>query len=122
MDSDDFVGFAIIAILIVIILGLIALFTVSLTGLHYQTGQGEHTGFVTAVEKEGVIWKTGTAYFKTDVSSSQEDKYCVIDDSVYARLEQASQHKEKITIQHKSYFATSVNECGDEDAIIYGVK
>jgi len=42
-----------------------------------QVGRGTHTGYVTAVDQRGYIWKNYDVYFKTDVSSSQEDIYCV---------------------------------------------
>ena len=48
-----------------------------LTGCWVTTTDGEHTGFVTAVEKNGAFWKTGRVYIKSDLSSSQEDIYCV---------------------------------------------
>lgn len=120
-------GFTIIEVIVSLcILGIIGtvagLILVQFTGLHINTGKGEHTGFVTAVERSGVVWKTGTVYVKTDLSSSQEDKYCVTDDAVYLRLEEASRNKEKLTLQHKSYFATGIYECGSEEAIVYGIK
>lgn len=110
-----------------LIVGLIVLFMVfvfitTFTGLHIPTGQGEHTGYVTAIEKSGLIFKTGTAYFKTDLSSSQEDVYCVMDQGVYDQLVQASKEKRAITIQHESVFATAINECNSEPAYITGIK
>ena len=42
-----------------------------------STGKGQHTGFVTAVEQEGYIFRNYRIYVKTDNSSSQEDKYCM---------------------------------------------
>lgn len=91
-------------------------------GIHYETGKGEHTGYVTAVERNGLIWKTGRAYIKSDTSSSQEDIYCVTDNNIYARLEELSKDKTKVTIQYNDYFVKGLKECGDEQAIIYGVK
>lgn len=91
-------------------------------GIHINTGRGSHTGYITAVEKGGVIWKTGRAYIKTDLSSSQEDMYCVVDDSVYSTLEQKSVNKEKVTIKHFSWLSAGIRNCEGEDAVIYQVE
>lgn len=40
-------------------------------------GRGSHTGYVTAVDQRGYIFRNYEVYFKTDTSSSQEDVYCV---------------------------------------------
>lgn len=51
-------------------IGLAALFS----AIHFSSaGQGSHTGFVTAVEQEGYIYRNYRVYVKTDLSSSQED-------------------------------------------------
>lgn len=92
------------------------------TGWHVNTGNGSHTGYITAVEKTGVIWKTGRAYVKTDLSSSQEDLYCVTDEDVYKTLEQKSANKEKVTLHHHSWLVAGVTHCEGEDAIIERVE
>lgn len=94
----------------------------SVHGLHINTGNGEHTGYVTDVEKNGVIYKTGRAYIKTDVSSSQEDQYCVIDPNVYQQLQEKSMNKEKVTVQYFSWMFTGIKNCDGEPAIISGIK
>ncbi len=42
-----------------------------------STGQGNHTGFITAIEQQGYFFRNYTVYVKTDNSSSQEDTYCL---------------------------------------------
>lgn len=101
---------------------LIALPWVVIDGWHVETGKGEHTGYVTAVERSGLIWKTGTAYIKTDISSSQEDIYCITDSAVYQELEIASKNQQKVTIKYLSYLASGIRHCNAEPAIIYGTK
>ncbi len=91
-------------------------------GIHFNTGDGEQTGFVTAVEKNGIFWKTYTAYVKSDVSSSQEDLYCVIDTKVIEQLKEKSKNKEKITIGYVSWLISGMKYCGEESAIITEVK
>lgn len=99
-----------------------AVFILPFTGLHIDTGSGEHTGYITAVERNGLIWKTGTAYIKTDVSSSQEDLYCVIDPEVYAKLEELSRTQSKVTVKYHSWLVAGITNCNGEGAIINSVK
>jgi hypothetical protein len=42
-----------------------------------STGPGTHTGYITAVEQEGYIFRNYRVYVKTDNQSSQEDVYCL---------------------------------------------
>lgn len=83
---------------------------------------GSHTGYITAVEKSGVIWKTGRAYVKTDTQSSQEDQYCVRDQKVYDELVKAQTNKEKVIIKFDAPLIIANWECGGENAIIYQVE
>lgn len=91
-------------------------------GVHINTGGGQHTGYVTAVEKTGLFWKTGRVYIKTDLSSSQEDIYCVIDEKVYTEIEVLSKNKEQVTVSHISYLSAGITNCDGEDAIITEIK
>lgn len=100
----------------------ISIIPVSLIGFHYETGRGEHVGYVTAVEKSGIIFKTGRAYVKTDVQSSQEDNYCVIDPEVFNQLEKLSKSRERITLKYFSWFSAGVKNCGGEGEIIYKIE
>jgi len=86
------------------------------------TDNGEHTGIVTAVERNGLIWKTWTIYFKSDVQSSQEDDYCVIDNSLIDKLKDFSENKTKITITYDDYLFIGYGLCGGENGIITGIK
>lgn len=106
-----------------IIFGLIWLvFIVPFVGLHYETGRGEHTGYITAVERHGVFFKTNTVYLKTDTQSSQEDAYCVIDDEVYAELQKLSSVKQHVNAYFFSWFAAGIANCAGEGDIIYKVE
>lgn len=93
-----------------------------LAGCGVTTIDGEHTGYITAVEKNGLIWKTGRAYIKTELSSSQEDIYCVEDQGLYDELKKRSAEKENITVVFKSEMVVAPWRCGDETAIITGIK
>jgi len=91
-------------------------------GFHKNTGNGTHVGFVTAVEKSGVFFKTGTAYIKSDISSSQEDSYCVVDDKVLEDLRALSLKKSKVEVTYFEWFSAGIANCAGEGAIISGVK
>lgn len=91
-------------------------------GLHINTGSGNHVGYVTAVEKGGLIFKTGTAYFKTDAQSSQEDDYCVIDESLLPVLKDVAEKRVKVEISYFGYFSAGIVNCNGEGAIISAVK
>ncbi len=91
-------------------------------GIHFNTGEGEHTGYVTAVETKGVFYKTTTAYVKTNTQSSQEDAYCVIDPQVIAQLKTASVSKASVTVHYFDWFAKGVADCDGESDIISGVS
>lgn len=94
---------------------------VPFTGLHYEVGRGTHTGYVTAVEKEGLIFKTYNVYFKSSAESSQEDMYCTRED-VAKNLESALKSKEQIVINYVSYFANGITLCGSGGDIITNVQ
>lgn len=108
-----FVGFGLIAYFI-----LIAPFV----GLHIKTSEGTHVGFITATEKSGLFFKTGTAYVKTDTQSSQEDSYCVTDDAVLAQLKDASIKKNKVEVGYIGYYSAGIANCAWEGAVITSVK
>lgn len=107
---------------IVFVVGLLWLcIWVPIFGFHYETGRGEHVGYISATEKTGIFFKTGTAYLKTDTQSSQEDAYCVIDDTVLARLAEASGKKEHVNVKFYSLLSAGIANCAGEGAIIYEV-
>jgi hypothetical protein len=108
--------------IILVILAILGLATVgSFVYIPYQTGRGEHTGLVTAVEKSGLFFKTGRAYVKTDGQSSQEDIYCVTDEAVYQQLLEASREKKQVTVSHISVFSTGL-KCEGEPAIVISAQ
>lgn len=112
-----------VLITLIIIVGLIMAIVSFFTGWHVETSSGNHTGYITAVEHNGLIWKKGRAYIKTETSSSQEESYCVMDEAVYNQLEQASKDKKQVTVHFKDYFIRGIVHCGEGDqAVIDSVK
>lgn len=110
------------AFLLILIWLPISYIPVYIWGLKYETGKGEHVGYVTAVERYGLIYKTNRVYVKTDTQSSQEDDYCVIDKDVYSKLEELSKSKEKVSLKYFSWFDPGIKNCGNESDIIYEVE
>ena len=95
---------------------------VPIAGFHYETGRGEHTGYITAVERTGIFFKTGRAYVKTDTQSSQEDTYCFMDSEIEKKLQEYSIKKVHVNIYYFSWFSSGIKNCEAEGAIIYKVE
>lgn len=101
------------------ILFLLVLFS----GCIETLSKGKHSGQITAVQKEGLIWQTWDVYVKTDISSSQEDKYCVEDESLIPQLYTLSENRTKITLLYRGEFYTAPWRCSDTRAgIITGIE
>ena len=98
MDNEDVMYGCGCLLLIVAVIGGIGL----LNALHFSsTGPGAHTGYVTAVEQEGWLFKNYRVYVKTDNSSSQEDIYC-LDRSrqdLVRTAQEVSKKRELVTVE-----------------------
>ena len=105
----------------IVMLVQIPFLLLSFTGIAVETSRGEHTGFVTAAQKNGLFFKTGRAYIKTDLSSSQEDLYCVKDDAVLKQLQEAAKSRERVTIKYAGNFVNGFKNCENEGEFIYQV-
>lgn len=71
----------------------------------------EHTWQVTAIERSWIFRKTTDVYFKTDISSSQEDIYCVENDDVEKLLREYSKSKSNVTIKYHQERITAPTRC-----------
>lgn len=95
-------------------------------GWHVKTFEnGQHTGYITAIETSGIFWKVDTAYVKTDLSSSQEDVYCLlVSDDVKEELRQKSINKEPVTVTYIDYAIRGWENCSIKSVsgIIVGTK
>lgn len=89
---------------------------------HYSTtSEGEHSGYVTAMERSGYLWHNWKVYFKTDNSSSQEDIYCLPEHSPLAEeLKKANRERRQVTITYDGMRAVGFGLCDGE--YITGVK
>ena len=84
---------------------------------------GVHTGVVTAVEyNSNIIWGANIVYFKTVRESSQEDRYCVNDQTVKEQLIEAQKQKKEVTIYFKNNYVMWKWQCNGGETIIYKVE
>ncbi|MDO8642073.1 MAG: hypothetical protein Q7R76_00580 [Candidatus Woesearchaeota archaeon] len=107
MEDTDLIRYVTLVFIAMIIFIIIT----SLTGISYiTTDNGSHVGYVTAVEDNGLFFKTTTVYFKSDVQSTQEDKYCVINAGLKSILKGAAQNHNRIEIQYYDQFSKDISE------------
>lgn len=83
---------------------------------------GEHTGYVTAIENErGIVLPNNrtVVYVKTELSSSQEDVYCIQDSEteLIASLKEASKEKKNVTIKFSGIVWTGWFNCSGDRII-----
>lgn len=87
-----------------------------------ETSRGEHTGYVTAIERNGLFFHKATAYVKTDTQSSQEDTYCVLDAEVFSQLQEFASRKAHVDLYYFNWLKRGIQNCKVADnAIIYKV-
>jgi hypothetical protein len=106
----------------IIILSMLFLALI-VSGCIETLSNGKHAGQITSIEKEGLIWKTYTVYVKSDISSSQEDTYCVEDQGILPELYQASKDRAKITLLYRDEIIVAPWRCGSYNGgIITGIE
>src|ERR1035437_4699611 len=101
-----------------LVIGIIVL---AFTASFHIPNSGQHTGYVTSVEQSGIIWKTWTAYIKTDPQSSQEDTYCVTDPKTVTALQSAETEKSSVTVNYSVPWMTWKWQCGGEQSMIQSI-
>ena len=107
----------------IVILMLILAIILASSGCIETLSNGRHAGQITAIEKEGLIWKTYTVYVKSDISSSQEDIYCVEDLSLLPELNHLSKERQKVTLIYRDEAIVAPWRCGTYNGgIITGVE
>jgi len=83
--------------------------------------KGTHTGIVTAVEDNWHIWTTTLVYFKTNPMSSQENRYCVVDPVIKAKLQNYQLNQTRVTIFYENGFFVPKWVCNAGETIITDV-
>ena len=96
---------------------LVLLSVALLSGCYTTTENGKHSGQITALEKTGMFWKTWEVYIKSDISSSQEEQYCVEKESLLPILEKVSKDKQRVTLEYHSEFLVAPWRCESFDII-----
>jgi len=86
---------SILIIFIVLIVGPFVVINPTITGTH--------TGYITAVDQSGLIVKNYKVYFKTDVTSSQEDEYCInhSNTDIANKAIEMQKSRSQVTIKYK---------------------
>ena len=106
-----------------IIVSMMILLILLSSGCIETTINGKHSGQITAIDKTGILWKTYDVYVKSDISSSQEDLYCVEDSSLIPKLEKLSKERKQVTLLYRNEFIIAPWRCGLSVAgIITGVE
>lgn len=104
---------------------LITVFSVALFLVMISTAKpanGQHTGYITAEEKSGYIWETDKFFFKTDTMSSQEDIYCVRNETLYAEASRYVDSKTHVTIFYSNGLWLPPWQCNGGDTIVYRIE
>lgn len=123
-SSGDRFGVAVmlLALIGVVVTTLFLLLVLFTPRPFWERGSGQHTGYITATDNSGTLFKKKSVYFKTNTQSTQEDVYCVTDDSIYSELIKAQESGVKVTIEYTSYVAGGFATCGEHSEIIKSVK
>lgn len=84
-----------------------------------SSADGRHTVYVTAVEKSGgLVFDDVLVYVKSSLESSQEEKYCVNDAALQAKLETFAASKARVTIHYQNGIVMWMSECANGQSVI----
>lgn len=112
---------------IIIVLSIfiaISAITITFTGLHIRNSAGQYTGYVTAIQQTGTIFKGYTIYLKTNLESSQEDTACVdrTNSELIEKLRQIQKRQKDVNLTYESVWQYAVGECPNADWMITGIN
>jgi len=115
MDEETAMGCLVVLGIIGIVLFLVLAPFVHLSSL----GSGNHSGYVTAVDQRGYIFRNYTVYFKTDNSSSQEDVYCVRENETAKAdaLRVASKNRQRVTLNYRGVRGFGLGLCDNAEVV-----
>lgn len=86
--------------------------------VRYSTERGgRHTGYITAVDQEGILFPNYQVFVKTDRSSSQEERYCVNRNNkeLGEKLQRLSEQAEPVTIKYDGVRGIGLGLCRGEE-------
>lgn len=79
---------------------------------------GSQTGFIEAVQQEGVLWQNYHIFIKSSNEASQADKYCILEENrdIAEQLRTASRKAQRVTVFYRrNFFILPMGRCdGDE--------
>lgn len=103
----------IVLVAVILIVGFVLFDSVS---LNTERG-GSHTGYVTAVDQDGVFFTNYQVYVKTDNSSSQEDIYCVnrSNKALIDELRTYSKSRALVTVNYSGNIGIGLGLCHIEE-------
>ena len=109
MFKDSLIGCLILSLFI----GFVGLSVLSDFVKYSSIGEGNHNGYITAVDERGYIWPNYEVYFKTDNSSSQEDVYCVSRNNkeLVENLRLLSSEKQNVMITYRGVRGIGLGLC-----------
>jgi hypothetical protein len=114
-------GMGIVGVCLGILLGFIIICLI-VVGVPIEDNNGSQVGYITTVETNGVIFKTDSAYIKSNLESSQEERYC-INQEVKEDLINAMNNNSKVRIYFNDVFIRKIGLCKESDLdIIYKVE
>lgn len=117
-----FIEGLVVTVIVLVVIGFVGVCIASIAGLRSPTS-GQHTGIVTSVEQNGVIWKTYSAYIKTSAQATQEDRYCVTNPAVVVQLQQDADAVKEVTVHYGNGLFIWWSECkGADESIITSVE
>lgn len=101
-----------------IIVTAIVLFIIAVTvPFNLVWGKGEHKGYITAVDThENFLSHTTTVYFKTNLQTSQEDMYCINNEStdLIDKAKQSLSTSKNIVLKYENLSFTGWFNCSGD--------
>lgn len=110
-------------IAIIGVLLFITFIVLLLVGLPIEDNTGTQVGYITTVETNGIIFKTVSIYIKSNLISSQEERYCAEEEDIIESLKIAMENNLKVKIYFNDVLFRGIDRCKSEDLdIIYKVE
>ena len=109
-------GLGLIVLVILIVIVVVPFYLMFAIRLSGERG-GYHSGYVTAVDQDGLIYPNYQVYVKTDNSSSQEDIYCINrnNPTLANQLKELSKSREQVTLYYEGVRGFGMDLCRGEE-------
>jgi hypothetical protein len=104
-----------IAFFLFMIIATIVFVVLCIFGLHVEDNTGSQVGYITTIDTNGIIFKTKSVYIKSNLESSQEERYCAEGEDVIANLTLARDNSSKVKIYYNDWIFRGITHCKSED-------